>query len=62
MSRSLSRPPPKTDGLDRWVLKFRYISYVHFITLPYILLLSLCFGFTCTPLTLLQPRYIIVFY
>jgi len=40
------------------VLKFRYISYVHFITLPCILLLSLCFGSTCTPLTLLQLRYI----
>jgi len=41
------------------LLKFRYISYVHFITLPCILLLSLCFGFTCTPLTLLQLRYIL---
>jgi len=41
------------------LLKFRYISYVHFITLPCILLLSLCFGSTCTPLTLLQLRYIL---
>ena len=41
------------------VLKFRYISYVHFITLQFILLLSLCFGSTCTPLTLLQLRYIL---
>ena len=41
------------------MLKFRYISYVHFITLPCILLLSLCFGSTCTPLTLLQLRYIL---
>ena len=40
------------------VLKFRYISYLHFITLPCILLLSLCFGSTCTPLTLLLLRYI----
>ena len=31
----------------------------HFITLPCILLLSSCFGFTCTPLTLLQLRYIL---
>ena len=37
----------------------RYVSYVYFITLPCILLLSLCFGFTCTPLTLLQLRYIL---
>jgi len=43
----------------RGLLKFRYISYVHFITLPCILLLSLCFGSTCTPLTLLQLRYIL---
>jgi len=41
------------------VLKFRYISYVHFITLPCILLLSLCFGSACTPLTLLLLRYIL---
>jgi len=44
---------------DATMLKFRYISYVHFITLPCILLLSLCFGSTCTPLTLLQLRYIL---
>ena len=37
----------------------RYVPYVYFITLPCILLLSLCFGFTCTPLTLLQLRYIL---
>ena len=37
----------------------RYVSYVYFITLPCIILLSLCFGFTCTPLTLLQLRYIL---
>ena len=37
----------------------RYIPYVYFITLPCILLLILCFGFTCTPLTLLQLRYIL---
>ena len=36
-----------------------YVPYVYFITLPCILLLSLCFGFTCTPLTLLQLRYIL---
>jgi len=41
------------------MLKFRYISYVHFITLPCILLLSLYFRYTCTPLTLLQLRYIL---
>ena len=40
------------------MLKFRYISYVHFIRLPCILLLSLCFSSACTPLTLLQLRYI----
>jgi len=49
---------PRASG--GWVvLKFHYISYVHFITLPCILLLSLCFGSTCTPLTLLQLRYIL---
>ena len=37
----------------------RYVPYVYFITLPCILLLSRCFGFTCTPLTLLQLRYIL---
>ena len=37
-----------------------YVPYVYFITLPCIHLLSLCFGFTCTPLTLLQLRYILV--
>ena len=37
----------------------RYVPYVYFITLPCILLLSLCFGFTRTPLTLLQLRYIL---
>jgi len=45
--------------MTSWLLKFRYISYVYFITLPCILLLSLCFGSTCTPLTLLQLRYIL---
>ena len=41
----------------------RYAPYVYFTTLPCILLLSLCFGFTCTPLTLLQLKiYIMVFY
>jgi len=40
-------------------LKFRYISYEHFITLPCILLLSLCFGPAFIPLTLLQLRYIL---
>ena len=37
----------------------RYVPYVYFMTLPCILLLNLCFGFTCTPLTLLQLRYIL---
>jgi len=46
------------DG-SLYVLKFRYISYVHFLTLAFILLLSLCFGSTCTPLPLLQLRYIL---
>ena len=50
--------PPVTLLISQ-LLKFRYISYVHFITLPCILSLSLCFGFTCTPLTLLQLRYIL---
>ena len=36
-----------------------YVSYVYYITLLCIVLLSLCFGFTCTPLTLLQLRYIL---
>jgi len=44
------------------MLKFRYISYVYFIKLPCILLLSLCFGCACTRLTLLQLRYILLFF
>ena len=46
-------------GSSTSVLKFRYISYVPFITPLCILLLSLCFGSACTPLTLLQLRYIL---
>jgi len=41
------------------LLKFRYISYLYFITVLCIILLSLCFSSTCTPLTLLQLRYIL---
>ena len=39
--------------------KLRYISYMHFITLPCILLLTLCFSSAYIPLTLLQLRYIL---
>ena len=36
-----------------------YVPYEYFITLPCILLLSMSSGFTGTPLTLLQLRYIL---
>ena len=41
------------------MLKFFVYFLCIFNTLPYILLLSLCFGSACPPLTLLQLRYIL---
>ena len=48
-----------TGRIASLMFKFCYISYMYFITLPCILLLSLCFGSACTLLTLLQLRYIL---
>ena len=42
------------------MLKFRLYFPVYFIALLCILLLSLCFGFIYTPLTLLQLRRTII--
>jgi len=44
---------------DHIVLKFFVYFLCIFNTLPCILLLSLCFGSACPPLTLLQLRYIL---
>ena len=44
---------------NRYLLKFPLNFLVYFMTQPCILLPSLCFGSTCTPLTLLQLRYIL---
>jgi len=49
----------KTYGFTMKLLKFLVYFLCIFNTLQCILLLSLCFGSACPPLTLLQLRYIL---
>jgi len=52
-------PPLLVNPLVVLLLKFFVYFLCIFNTLPCILLLSLCFGSACPPLTLLQLRYIL---